>query len=418
MVAGRISNRSFERPLAELALCGGKAIRGQRYPDWPYFDGREEAQLLDVLRSGVWGGYSSKIGAFEQKFGAYLGADHCIAVSNGTVSLEMSLRAEGIGRGDEVIVPPFTFMATASAVLQCGALPVFADVEANSLNLDPAKFEQAITDRTRAVIPVHFAGHAADMDAIIAIARRHGIVVIEDAAHAHGSEYKGIRLGTIGEWGSFSFQSSKIMTSGEGGCLVTQTHTRDQRARSYRNHGRSGAGGWYDHQTLGSNLRLSGFQAAVLLSQLERLDEQIALRSANATRLRRALSTIPGISPLTPADYCTRHSEAFFLIRLQDKDLGVNKVQFESALKAEGIPVMLTYPRPLYSNPLFERWPSRNTGCPVAEASCMDVAALPLNVLMAGSGDIDDVVSAVQKIVRNVGELRAGQSPDSPTNED
>src|SRR6187402_124426 len=159
---------------------------------------KEEELILAVLRSGVWGGYSSAVKEFEERFAAYLSTAHCITMANGTVSLEVALHCEGIGPGDEVIVPPYTFMATASAVLRAGALPVFADIQADTLNLDPASFEAAITPRTRAVIPVHFGGHPADMDAILAISRKHGLVVIEDAAHAHGGRHRAGMLGALG----------------------------------------------------------------------------------------------------------------------------------------------------------------------------------------------------------------------------
>src|SRR5688572_8935951 len=220
-----------------LAICGGTPVIGTDEASTPAFL-EEEVQLLRVLRSGVWGGYSKAVSEFETRFGSYLGRKHCIAVANGTVSLEVALRCEGIGPGDEVIVPPYTFMATASAVLQTGALPVFADIERETLNLDPDRLAAAITPRTRAVIPVHFGGHAADMDRILDMSRRNGLVVIEDAAHAHGGEYKGEHLGALGEWGSFSFQQSKIMTSGEGGCLIASDERREKQARSYCNQGR------------------------------------------------------------------------------------------------------------------------------------------------------------------------------------
>jgi dTDP-4-amino-4,6-dideoxygalactose transaminase len=317
------------------------------------------------------------------------------------------LRCEGIGPGDEVIVPPYTFMATASAVLQAGALPVFVDIERDTLNIDPDRFASAISSRTRAVIPVHFGGHPADMDAIVETARRHGIVVIEDAAHAHGGAHKGRHLGALGEWGSFSFQQSKIMTAGEGGCLVTKDEQRAQRARSYCNQGRIVNGAWYDHYTLGTNLRLTGFQAAVLLAQLERLDAQTAVRGVNAAALRSAMLNMPGIEPLCSGPYCTRHALALFLFRFDPNRTGVSKAIFEAALKAEGVPVMETYPRPLYGNPMFEKWPFRNTGCPVAEASCKEIVTLPFSLLNAGPEATRQTIDAIDKVLSGVEELRS-----------
>lgn len=366
----------------------------------------EEAHLLEVLRSGIWGGYSEAVRTFEARFGSYLGGKHCVTVANGTVSLEVALRCEGIGPGDEVIVPPYTFMATASAVLQTGALPVFADVEPETLNLSPERFEQAITSRTRAVIPVHFGGHPADMDRILDIGHRHKLVVIEDAAHAHGGEYKGKRLGAIGDWGSFSFQQSKIMTAGEGGCLIADNE-RIEKARSFCNQGRIEGGAWYDHYTLGTNLRLTGFQAAVLLPQLERLDAETIARNRNAAMLREVMLGLPGIEPLVPASYCTRHACALFLFRFDSGETGISKSLFEAALKAEGVPVMQTYPHPLYSNPVFEEWPFRNTGCPVAEAACSEVVTLPFSLLNAGPAAIEHTAAALEKVLHHLEELQS-----------
>ena len=184
---------------------------------------------------------------------------------------------------------------------------------------------------------------------------RMALVVIEDAAHAHGGEYKGQRLGGIGDWGSFSFQQSKIMTSGEGGCLITRDEQRARAARSYCNQGRIPGGAWYDHHTLGTNLRLTGFQAAILLAQFEQLDERIVTRNANAAALRSAILEMPAVEPLLPASYCTRHALALFLFRYNQHETGVSKSLFEAALKAEGVPVMETYPRPLYGNPMFTK---------------------------------------------------------------
>lgn len=387
-----------------LALLGGtRTVQGDEKSN-PVFQ-EEEKRLLEVLRSGAWGGYSDAVREFEARFGDYIGA-HCLTVANGTVSLEVALRCEGIGPGDEVIVPPYTFMATASAVLQVGALPIFVDIERDTLNIDPERIAAAITPQTRAIIPVHFGGHAADMERILTIARRHNLVVIEDAAHAHGGEYQGQRLGSLGEWGSFSFQQSKIMTAGEGGCLITRDAERARKARSFCNQGRVAGGAWYDHHMLGTNLRLTGLQAAVLLPQLERLDAQTRNRNENAARLRDAMLALPGVEPLCPASYCTRHALALFLFRFDSAEIGISKSVFEAALKAEGVPVMETYPRPLYGNPVFERWPYRNMGCPVAEASCREIVTLPFSLLNGGAACIDQTVHALKKVLHYVDDLQ------------
>ena len=212
-----------------LALFGGTPVRHDGFPSWPIFDQQEERALLEVLHSGRWWSGTqayhdansvdvpSKVAAFESSFAAYCGATYGLACATGTAALEIALKAAGIGPGDEVIVPPYTFLATASAPLLIGAIPVFCDIQADTLNLDPGRLEEAITPYTRAIIPVHFAGLAADMGRIMAIARAHNLFVLEDAAHAHGATSNGRHLGTLGDAGTFSFQASKNMTAGEGG---------------------------------------------------------------------------------------------------------------------------------------------------------------------------------------------------------
>ena len=387
--------------MSALAKFGGPPIRREPFPGWPYFDSAEERELLEVLRSGVWGGYNGKVEEFENRFAGYLGSQHCIALANGTVSLHTALHIENIGPGHEVIVPPYTFVATASAVLQVGAVPVFVDVESGTMNLDPERLREAINPRTRAVIPVHFAGHSADMEKIREIAQAHQLIVVEDAAHAHGGEYMGRKLGTLGEWGSFSFQSTKVMTSGEGGCLVTSDPARADQARSYANHGRIREHGWYEHFSAGTNYRITGFQAGILLAQLNRLDSQIAVREQNAEYLQKKLSAFPGVEPLQRQSYATRHSELLFLFRFHPEIAGIDKRVFESCLRAEGIPVQQLYPYPLYRNPMFHNSAFKNTGCPIAEANCDMILALPINVLMGLPADVEDVLSATQKIYEN-----------------
>lgn len=398
--------------MSSLAKLGGLPIRREPFPSWPHFDSAEEKELIEVLRSGVWGGYNRKVEEFEERFARYLGSQHCLTLANGTLSLQTALHVDNVGPGDEVIVPPYTFVATASAVLQVGAKPVFADVQPSTLNLDPDRFRSAITPKTRAVIPVHFAGHSADMNRICKIAKDHQVMVIEDAAHAHGGESMGKKLGTLGEWGSFSFQSTKVMTSGEGGCLVTADAARAEQARSYANHGRLKGHGWYEHFRAGTNYRITGFQAGVLLAQLNRLDSQIAVRERNAAYLRTRLSTFPGVEPLQRQSYVTRHSELLFLFRFQAEIAGISRRALASCLNAEGIPVQPLYPYPLYRNPMFRNAPFENTGCPVAEANCEMILAFPINVLMGTSADLEDVISAMQKIYENRQAAEALASAD------
>ena len=253
------------------AVLGGEKVRTRPFPTWPIFGAEEERRLLGVLRSGKWGKlHGHEVAEFEQRFAAMHGCKHGVGVVNGTVSLRIALLAGGIGAENEVIVPPYTFLATATAVIEANAIPVFADINLETFNLDPRSVEAAITPRTRAIIPVHVAGQAADMDAIMALARKHNLLVIEDAAHAHGASYKNHPAGSIGHAGSFSFQSSKNLTGGEGGLLVTSDDTFAEACRSIHNCGRMAGGLWYEHHVISGNYRLGEFQGAVLNAQLDR----------------------------------------------------------------------------------------------------------------------------------------------------
>src|SRR5438034_8031261 len=231
-----------------LALLGGKPIRSRPFTLWPIFGKVEEKRLLRALRSGNWGRLDGdEVAEFEERFAAMHGCKHGIAVVNGTVSLRIALQAAGIRAEDEVIIPPYTFFSTASAVIEANAVPVFSDIDLDTFNLDPKAVAAAITPRTRAIIPVHFAGQPADMDAIMALARKHKLVVIEDAAHAHGASYRNRPAGSLGDLASFSFQSSKNLTAGEGGIITTNNDALARACRSIHNCGRVPGGLWYEH---------------------------------------------------------------------------------------------------------------------------------------------------------------------------
>jgi dTDP-4-amino-4,6-dideoxygalactose transaminase len=243
--------------MSNLAIKGGSPVRTKSWPRWPQWDEQERERLLAVLASGDWGGYSEGVRQFEQRFGERHQAKHCIAVANGTLSLEAALRVLGVGPGDEVIVPPYTFIATANAVRLTGATPVFADIEPDTYNLDVEQVEKAISKRTKAIIPVHFAGLSVDLDELLLVAQAHDLAVVEDAAHAHGASWQGQPLGTHGDIGSFSLQASKNLTAGEGGILLTNDDDLAAKLWSYVNQGRSANGAWYEHDLLGRNLRIS-----------------------------------------------------------------------------------------------------------------------------------------------------------------
>jgi dTDP-4-amino-4,6-dideoxygalactose transaminase len=390
-------------------------VRTEPFPSWPIFGEEEERRLVEVVRSGRWG----KIGAeqvvgFERAFAAYHQAGHGIAVVNGTTGLRLALLAMGIEAGDEVIVPPFTFLATASSVVEVNATPIFADIDVDTFNVAPEAVEAAVTSRTRAIICVHLGGLPARMDPIMEIARRHNLTVIEDCAHAHGAEYKGRRVGSIGHLAVFSFQASKNLNSGEGGIVLTSDDELAARLWSLHNCGRRPGHAWYEHFLLGGNHRLSEFQGAVLHAQWERFESQAATREENGTYLAERLAPIPGIHPQARDADCTRHAYHLFALRIDADEFGLAREVFLKALNAEGIPAAAAYPVPLYRQPVFEQarfgpytgyrnvrpdLDYREVYCPNCETiSFAQGVWLEHRLLLGTRSDMDDVARAIRKV--------------------
>ena len=404
-----------------LALLGGEKRRMLPFATWPVFGIEEEQRLLQTLRSGKWGKLNGEeVAEFERRFAAMHGCKHGIGVVNGTVSLRIALMAAGIRAEDEVIVPPYTFLATATAVVEANAVPVFADIDLETFNINPAAVEAAITRRTRAIIPVHMAGQVADMEAIMAIARKHKLTVIEDAAHAHGASYHDRPAGSIGDMGSFSFQSSKNLTSGEGGIVITSNDKLADACRSVHNCGRIAGGLWYEHHVMSGNYRLGEFQGAMLNAQLNRLEAQTKRRDSNGRYLAGKLSRIPGIHPQKrPAD-CTRHGYHLFLFRIDAAAFGAPRETVLKALVAEGIPVCGGYAVPLYRQPLFLNnafgpyLPNAaatldygKVSCPNCEKICSEQGAWMEQSLFLGSrSDMDDIAGAFEKVYENRAALK------------
>jgi dTDP-4-amino-4,6-dideoxygalactose transaminase len=392
--------------MEKLAIFGGEPVRQKPFASYPVYDERELTALKEVLESGIWGGYNPKVAEFEKAFAEFHQARFGITAANGTVTLETALSAAGIGPGDEVIVPPISFIATATAVLRIGATPVFADIDEATYNLNPALVGEAITERTRAIIPVHFAGQPADMDALMSVAERHGLIVIEDCAHAHGATWKGKSIGSFGHFGSFSFQASKNLTAGEGGLLSTNDEELAEIARSICNQGRRTGGAWYEHYRLGTNYRLTGWQAAILLSQFSRLPEQIERRNENARFLNEQLSGMDLISIPFVDERVTRHSYYLYMIRLNlDRFPGVTKDNFVKALTAEGIPCSAGYPHPLYKNPVFNDYKHIRSDCPEAERMCSSSFWLSHEIMLSETDSLNDVASALEKIAGGIDNL-------------
>lgn len=427
--------------MATLAVNGGTPTRREPFPSWPVWDETEERALAEVLNSGKWWRFSYGVGVelkepetgdrsrvvqFQEAFAKFHQARYGIACANGTAAIEILLKAAGIGPGDEVIVPAYTFIATASAVLQVNAVPIFADIDPDTYNLDPASVEARITPRTKAVIPVHFGGQSCDMDALCDLAAKHGLFLMEDAAHAHGAEWKGRKLGALSGGGTFSFQASKNMTAGEGGIITTNDSRLAELCESYLWAGRQAGRPWYEHHRLGWNYRLTEFQGAILLQQLQRLDGQNALRERNAAYLSQRLSQIPGIRPMRMDERATRRSWHIYMLRFSPEEFGASREAFLRALAAEGIPCFAGYNHPLYRNPMFLKqdfyprgcpitcghygqeihYEDFATLCPVSERACASEAVwLEHRLLLGDEEDMESIAQAVEKIHTYASEL-------------
>ncbi len=408
--------------MAELAIAGGPAVRPQGYPAWPEWDEREIHAVTDVVRSGNWGGFPEpgpKAAEFEGAFAAYQGAAHGILMTNGTITMEVALKALGIGWGDEVIVPALTFVATAYAPMAAGALPVIVDVTAETWTIDPDQVEAAITPRTRAILPVHLGHQMADMDRIMAIAGAHSLAVVEDCAHAHGQRWSGRGAGCIGDFGSFSHQSSKILTSGEGGTLLTNDDALARRVHSIIDCGRPKDPEGREF-TFGANYRLGELHAALLVEQMARFEDQRVQREEAARRFEELAPQVPGVR-IKPRDArITRWSFYNYLFAIEPEAFGgaTNEV-IALALEAEGIPAEVQYP-PMSRYDLFqpalsrlpvavefaERLDPARMSFPVAEAAGeRESIYLMENAFRAGPEGIDDLVEALGKVQKHAHEL-------------
>lgn len=330
--------------------------------NWPIITEQDKARVLEVLDEGnLWRGNGNYLFELEEKFAEMHGVSHALAVTNGTHALEIALEAVGIGYGDEVLIPAYTFIATATAVLMRNAIPIPVEVDAQTWCMDPKRIEEMVTERTKAIIPVHISGHACDMDPIMEVANRYGLNVIEDCAHAHGSSYQGRMLGSIGHFGTFSFQAVKTMTAGEGGMLITKDAEIWRTAYSFFNCGRQPDGPSYLHTSLASNYRMSEMQAALLVGQLNRLDAQIEQRTDQVQALNELLRDVNGLIPQGRASYVTKQGYSMYMFRYKSEAFGgMSRQSFIEELNRLGYPAFRTYPV-FYTTELFdalyERYP-------------------------------------------------------------
>ncbi len=412
--------------MSALAALGGAPVRTRPWPSWP--DGRDEdvAAVAEVVRSGNWWSYAGDhTRRFEEEFASYHQARYGITVNSGTTALAVALEALEVGPGDEVIVPAYTFQATATSVFLANAVPIFADVEPGTMNLDPVSVASAITPRTRAIIPVHIAGLPADMARLQELARDRGLLVLEDAAQAHGAVWQGRKVGAIGHAGAFSFQASKNLPAGEGGIILTDDEEIAARAASLRDCGRVEGRPFYEHHLLGYNFRITEMQTALLRSRLRHLEVETDLRWRNGRRLTGKLAALPGIEPLDPAPGPgDRRAYHLYPVRLHSGKLGgISRERFMEALQAEGIPCSAGYGHPLYQNPLFLEQSFRGRGCPTSchhyagavdyrsascpatEALCQEVIWLFHNLLLGSDADVDDIARAFEKVATGHREL-------------
>lgn len=407
-----------------LAIHGGTPVRSSPLPPWPDYGDEEIQAAVEVLRSGKLARQSgSKVSQFEAAFAERFQVKHAVATSSGTAAIHVALAALGIGPGDDVINTPHCFIGTATPVVHAGAVPVFADIDPRTYNMYPVSIESRITPYTKAIIPVHLNGLPADMDPILEIAHRHNLSIVEDAAQAHGAEYKGRLAGTIGDIGCFSFWEDKLITTaGEGGMVITNNDELAQRARQFHHHGEERRDGdyyqmerLYHHETLGYNYRMTEIQGAIGLVQLGRLDEYIAIRRERAHQLTDLLEQVDGvIPPYEPPD--TRHVYYKYVIRLDRTALTVTARDFVAALRGEGIHCSRRYPTPLHQQPVFVNhrgfgestapyehpWypgkTSYGSGSPNAEQLPEDLVMITMRPTYTPK-DILDIAAGVAKVV-------------------
>jgi len=410
--------------MSELAILGGNRLRHKPFPSWPQYLPADAQRLQQVLESRHWGGYplpSRYAGEFAARFAEMHGAKYGLCVANGTIALVAALQAAGIRFGDEVIVPAYTWDGTATAVLFAGGVPVFADIDPDTYCLDVESIRNAITPRTRAILPVHLAMRFTEMSGLVELASAHNLKIVEDCAHAHGGQYRGKGAGSIGDLGCFSFQESKLMTSGEGGIVITSNLQYFEHLQSQVNCGRASMTDQFQQRVLGSNYRMTELQAALLIGQIDMLPELAARRSHAAARLSAALAGIEGVRPLPVQAGITRQAIYCYVFQYRPGDRHVSRDLFVAALEAEGIPCDGRFYEPVYRSDLFYTTPEispqlcvereapvdySKVRCPVSERAAYEEAVwLPQFLLIGDDSDVDEIAAAVAKVTRHLDDL-------------
>jgi dTDP-4-amino-4,6-dideoxygalactose transaminase len=418
--------------MGKLAITGGKPVRKKPFTLWPAYTQQESRGLEKVLASRNWGGYpfpNTLADAFAQKFARFHGAKYGLAVANGTVAIEIALKAADLQPGDEVIVPAYTWEGSVGPVLLLNAVPVFVDIDPATYCLDAKLIEGALTSKTRAILPVHLAMRFADLDEIGRIAKAHHLVVIEDCAHTHGGKWRNKGAGATGDLGCFSFQSSKLMTSGEGGAVITSNLEFYERAQSFTNCGRASVTDRYHHRLIGFNYRLTELQAVILAAQLERLPRQAKVRQSNMDHFEKRLRGTPGLAFLERDKRLTRVAAYQFVFKyLPEHFGGIPRAAFLGALQMEGVPCDGLFYEPVYRSALFPvdpaQWPVLSWGreqpvdlktrfhCPVSERAAYEESVwLPHHIFLGSKKDTDNIAEAVLKVCENIEELRRLEHP-------
>ena len=410
----------FAAAAEKPAALGGVPVRKGKYQSWPIYDSLEENALREVLQSGNWfRGSGRKVGQFEEAYAKLTGAKHCIATANGTSALFASLGGLEIGPGDEVVLPPYTFIATLNVVLLNHALPVFVDSDPATFQIDARKIDAAITGRTTAIMPVHLGGNVSDLDAILEIGRRRNLPVVEDACQAPLAEWRGRKVGTYGRTGCFSFQASKNLNSGEGGAVLTNDDELAEKVYAFHNNNRARKVSGYNFSyrgTRGGNLRLCEWQGAMLLAQMTRVEKQSQTREQNAKYLTEQLKQVPGILPAEMYPGCTRNAYHLYMFRFDGARFGggLTRAKFLKALSAEGIPGSTGYTplnkegflkellaskayKRIYPAEVLAQWEERNR-CPANDRLCEEAVWFTHPMLLGPRKDMDEIINAVRKI--------------------
>jgi dTDP-4-amino-4,6-dideoxygalactose transaminase len=413
--------------VGKLAITGGEALRKAPFTQWPFATKAEAAAIEDVLSSSKWGGQpfpGKHAAAFAARFAETHTAKYGQCVNTGTVAIQASLKAIGIKPGDEVIAPAYTWEGTVGPVLLLNAVPVFVDIDPETYCLDAKLIEQAITPKTKAILPVHLGMRFADMDEILRIASKHNLKVVEDCAHAHGGMWKGKGAGSMGDLGAFSFQSSKLITSGEGGAVISNNLEYMEKVQSYINAGRASLTDLFHHRIIGFNYRLGEFQAAVLGAQLERLPEQAKKREANMKHLEARLQKTEGIGLLKADPRITRLAPYGYVLKyFADRVRDIPRAAFVAALQLEGVPCDGLFYEPVYKSSLFpvdsSDFPALSWGrdkpldlrtmysCPESEKAAYHEGVWFMHQLFLGTEkDVDAIADAIHKVLENIEELR------------